>query len=147
MTRCSRRLLCSLFRGTVRRHPRRHDWDITYQFTSPDSVRKLAVTINGHTPSRTISVRLGGCWPSLAPTVASPLARGASPSDAIEECAVDATTAAVPLNVHGCGRFNAYFSRRLASCTLDGADVGFTTSPTTATRGGHTHSGAHIGLI
>uniref|UniRef100_A0A0E0EIQ5 Uncharacterized protein n=1 Tax=Oryza meridionalis TaxID=40149 RepID=A0A0E0EIQ5_9ORYZ len=46
--------------------------------------------------------------------------------DAIEECAVDATAAAVPLRVLGCGRFGAYFSRRPARCVLDGADVGFT---------------------
>uniref|UniRef100_A0A0E0J1F2 Plastocyanin-like domain-containing protein n=1 Tax=Oryza nivara TaxID=4536 RepID=A0A0E0J1F2_ORYNI len=56
MTRCSRRLLCSLFRTAAALCGPRHDWDITYQFTSPDCVRKLAVTINGHTPSRTISV-------------------------------------------------------------------------------------------
>uniref|UniRef100_A0A0E0RIL9 Uncharacterized protein n=1 Tax=Oryza rufipogon TaxID=4529 RepID=A0A0E0RIL9_ORYRU len=39
---------------------------------------------------------------------------------------VDATAAAVALRVHGCDHFGAYFSRRPARCTLDGADVGFT---------------------
>ncbi|EEE53072.1 hypothetical protein OsJ_35825 [Oryza sativa Japonica Group] len=60
MTRCSRRLLCSLFLAaaalcgvTSAAAPRLGHH---YQFTSPDCVRKLAVTINGHTPSRTISV-------------------------------------------------------------------------------------------
>uniref|UniRef100_A0A0E0B231 L-ascorbate oxidase n=1 Tax=Oryza glumipatula TaxID=40148 RepID=A0A0E0B231_9ORYZ len=59
MTRCSHRLLCSLFLsaalfGLASAATRRHDWDISYQFTSPDCVRKLAVTINGHTPGPTI---------------------------------------------------------------------------------------------
>uniref|UniRef100_A0A0E0FB00 Plastocyanin-like domain-containing protein n=1 Tax=Oryza meridionalis TaxID=40149 RepID=A0A0E0FB00_9ORYZ len=61
MTRCSRRPLqpipCRC--GAVRRRVGRgddtaHDWDISYQFTSPDCVRKLAVTINSHTPGPTI---------------------------------------------------------------------------------------------
>uniref|UniRef100_A0A0D3H618 L-ascorbate oxidase n=1 Tax=Oryza barthii TaxID=65489 RepID=A0A0D3H618_9ORYZ len=59
MMRCSHRLLCSLFLaaalfGVAAAATRRHDWDISYQFTSPDCVRKLAVTINGHTPGPTI---------------------------------------------------------------------------------------------
>uniref|UniRef100_A0A0E0F9Z0 Plastocyanin-like domain-containing protein n=1 Tax=Oryza meridionalis TaxID=40149 RepID=A0A0E0F9Z0_9ORYZ len=61
MTRCSRRPLQPIpcRRGAVRRRIGRdddtaHDWDISYQFTSPDCVRKLAVTINSHTPGPTI---------------------------------------------------------------------------------------------
>uniref|UniRef100_A0A0D9XD08 L-ascorbate oxidase n=1 Tax=Leersia perrieri TaxID=77586 RepID=A0A0D9XD08_9ORYZ len=60
-----RRLLCSLFLATTTltilatAATVRQDWEISYQFTSPDCVRKLAVTINGQTPGPTIRATQG----------------------------------------------------------------------------------------
>ncbi|CAN6210531.1 unnamed protein product [Urochloa humidicola] len=58
------RLLCCLFltlslAAAARAATRRHEWDISYQFTHSDCVRKLAVTINGHTPGPTIRAAQG----------------------------------------------------------------------------------------
>jgi len=54
-----RRLLCCLFlclslSAAARAATLHHEWEISYQFKSPDCVRKLAVTINGQTPGPTI---------------------------------------------------------------------------------------------
>ncbi|WVZ64757.1 hypothetical protein U9M48_014232 [Paspalum notatum var. saurae] len=38
---------------------RRHEWEISYQFKSPDCVRKLAATINGQSPGPTIRAAQG----------------------------------------------------------------------------------------
>ncbi|CAN6195691.1 unnamed protein product [Urochloa humidicola] len=60
-----RRLLCSLFlclslsaaaRAATTHH---HEWEISYQFKSPDCVQKLAVAINGQTPGPTIRATQG----------------------------------------------------------------------------------------
>ena len=55
------RLLCCLFLISVstlaavaQAKTVHENWDISYQFTYPDCVRKLAVTINGQTPGPTI---------------------------------------------------------------------------------------------
>ncbi|XP_042457751.1 L-ascorbate oxidase-like [Zingiber officinale] len=36
-----------------------HKWDISYQFKSPDCLRKLAITVNGETPGPTIYAQQG----------------------------------------------------------------------------------------
>jgi FtsP/CotA-like multicopper oxidase with cupredoxin domain len=61
-----RRFLCSLFlclslsagaaRAATTRH---HEWEISYQFKSPDCVSKLAVTVNGESPGPTIRATQG----------------------------------------------------------------------------------------
>lgn len=62
---CPPRLLCCLFlslslAAVVARAATRHqEWEISYQFKSPDCVRKLAVTINGETPGPTIRATQG----------------------------------------------------------------------------------------
>ncbi|CAL5088634.1 unnamed protein product [Urochloa decumbens] len=59
------RLLCCLFlafslaAAAARAATRHHEWEISYQFTHSDCVRKLAVTINGHTPGPTIRATQG----------------------------------------------------------------------------------------
>lgn len=57
-------LLCSLFLflslpALSRASTRRHEWEISYQFKSPDCVRKLAATINGQSPGPTIRATQG----------------------------------------------------------------------------------------
>ncbi|CAD6219580.1 unnamed protein product [Miscanthus lutarioriparius] len=58
------RLLCCLFlsltlAGLARAATVHQEWEISYQFKSPDCVRKLAVTINGQTPGPTIRATQG----------------------------------------------------------------------------------------
>ena len=59
-----RRLLCCFFlclslSAAARAATLNHEWEISYQFKSPDCVRKLAVTINGQTPGPTIRATQG----------------------------------------------------------------------------------------
>jgi len=58
------RLLCCLFlslslAALARAATVHQEWEISYQFKSPDCVRKLAVTINGQTPGPTIRATQG----------------------------------------------------------------------------------------
>ncbi|XP_066399318.1 L-ascorbate oxidase-like [Miscanthus floridulus] len=58
------RLQCSLFlclslSTVARAATRRHEWEVSYQFKSPDCVRKLSATINGQTPGPTIRATRG----------------------------------------------------------------------------------------
>jgi FtsP/CotA-like multicopper oxidase with cupredoxin domain len=63
--RHAQRLLCSLFLCLslstllARAATRRHEWEVSYQFKSPDCVRKLSATINGQTPGPTIRATQG----------------------------------------------------------------------------------------
>jgi FtsP/CotA-like multicopper oxidase with cupredoxin domain len=57
-------LLCCLFlslslAAAARAATVHQEWEISYQFKSPDCVRKLAVTINGQTPGPTIRATQG----------------------------------------------------------------------------------------
>lgn len=46
--------ISSLFIACVQAKVHHHKWEISYQFKSPDCLKKLAVTINGQTPGPTI---------------------------------------------------------------------------------------------